>query len=49
MLTYGVMVAGWAILCAMLANRYRIVTPYVASCALLVAGVWFGLCLAVLG
>lgn len=49
MLTFGIMVAGWAILCAMLGNRHRTVTAYALGGAVLVACAWFGLCLAVLG
>lgn len=49
MLTYGIMVAGFAALLAMLFNMRRNATPlqFLAS-GLLLAAVWFTLCMVVL-
>ena len=50
MLTYGIMVAGYAALLAMIANQLPHATPgQFFRRAILVAAVWFALCLAVLG
>ncbi len=50
MLTYGIMVAGFAALLAMTYNALRHATPAEFLCrGILLATIWFVLCLAVLG
>lgn len=50
MLTYGIMVAGFALMLALLLNSRRHATPgEFVRCGVLLGTVWFSICLAVLG
>lgn len=49
MTTWWTMLAGWVLLAFMLSEGVREVTPRHLAGAVLVAGAWFALCLAVLG